>query len=244
MTVDAAMADRLEHRILKRFHKALAAYSLIEDGDRILVGLSGGKDSLCLLELLARRMRVSRPAFSVDAMHIRMDNIRYETDTAYLQDFCGALGVRLHVATTGFETRRDSKKPVCFLCSWYRRKLLFNAAQELGCNKIALGHHKDDIVQTAMMNLFSQGHFATMPAKLTMRKMPLAIIRPLCMEDEADIEAFAAMRGYEKQLKSCPYEKVSSRDAVRRMLAEAEQVNPDARHSVFNALQAEGKLVE
>ena len=244
MTVDAAMADRLEQRILKRFHKALAAYSLIEDGDRILVGLSGGKDSLCLLELLARRMRVSRPAFSVDAMHIRMDNIRYETDTAYLHDFCGALGVRLHVATTGFDTRRDSKKPVCFLCSWYRRKLLFNAAQELGCNKIALGHHKDDIVQTALMNLFSQGHFATMPARLAMRKMPLAIIRPLCMEDEADIAALAEARGYKELLKSCPYEAASSRDDVRRMLAEAERINPDVRHSIFNALLAEGKLVE
>lgn len=173
-----------------------------------------------------------------------MENIHYETDTAYLEDFCKSLGVPLHVATTGFDAREGNRKPVCFLCSWYRRKQLFNAAQELGCNKIALGHHMDDIVQTAMMNLFSQGHFATMPAKLAMRKMPLTIIRPLCLETEADIEAFAAMRGYEKQLKSCPYETDSSRDDIRRMLAEAERINPDVRHSIFNALHAEGKLVE
>ena len=244
MTVDATDAGRLERRVAKRFHRALAAFGLIEDGDRILVGLSGGKDSLCLLELLARRMRVSHPSFSVVAMHIRMDNVRYAADTTYLEGFCAGLGVPLHVATTGFSEFEGSNKPVCFLCSWYRRKQLFNAAQELGCNKIALGHHKDDIVQTALMNLFSQGHFATMPAKLAMRKMPLAIIRPLCMEDEADIAAFAALRGYEKTLKSCPYEAASSRDDVRRMLAEAERINPDVRHSIFNALLAEGKLVE
>ena len=244
MTVGANVDDRLERRVVKRFHRALAAFGLIDEGDRVLVGLSGGKDSLCLLELLARRMRVSHPSFSVVAMHIRMDNVSYAADTAYLQDFCAKLGVPLHVATTGFDARQDSKKPVCFLCSWYRRKLLFNAAQELGCNKIALGHHKDDIVQTALMNLFSQGHFATMPARLAMRKMPLAIIRPLCMEDEADIAALAEARGYKELLKSCPYEAASSRDDVRRMLAEAERINPDVRHSIFNALLAEGKLVE
>lgn len=244
MTADTTGNDRLENRILKRFHKALSAYSLIEDNDKVLVGLSGGKDSLCLLELLARRMKIRRPLFSVEAIHIRMENIHYETDTTYLQNFCDSLEVPLHIVTTGFDVRDGNKKPVCFLCSWYRRKQIFNAAQELGCNKIALGHHMDDIVQTAMMNLFSQGHFATMPAKLSMRKMPLTIIRPLCLVVESDIEALAAVRGYEKQLKICPYETDSSRDYIRRMLQDVEKINPDVRHSIFNALQAEGKLVE
>lgn len=239
-----AEKHKLEQRILKRFHKALSAYSLIEDNDKVLVALSGGKDSLCLLELLARRMRIQRPLFKVEAIHIRMENIHYETDTAYLQNFCSGLGVPLHIVTTRFDAYAGTKKPACFLCSWYRRKEIFNKAQELGCNKIALGHHLDDIVQTALMNVFSQGHFSTMPARLTMRKMPLTIIRPLCLETEADIQALAEIRQYEKQLKTCPYEKASSRADIKLMLTEAEKINPDAKYSIMNALNAEGKLVE
>lgn len=150
----------------------------------------------------------------------------------------------LHIVTTRFDAYAGTKKPACFLCSWYRRKEIFNKAQELGCNKIALGHHLDDIVQTALMNVFSQGHFSTMPARLTMRKMPLTIIRPLCLETEADIQALAEIRQYEKQLKTCPYEKASSRADIKLMLAEAEKINPDAKYSIMNALDAEGKLVE
>lgn len=89
-----AEKHKLEQRILKRFHKALSAYSLIEDNDKVLVALSGGKDSLCLLELLARRMRIQRPLFKVEAIHIRMENIHYETDTAYLQNFAAASACR------------------------------------------------------------------------------------------------------------------------------------------------------
>ena len=171
----------VSERIQRRFGKASVEFRLIEDGDKILVGLSGGKDSLCLLELLAKRSRVHRPQFSVEAAHIRMENIHYETDASYLQSFCDKLGVPLHVITTRLSppTTQAKKKPMCFLCSWQRRKQLFNLAQELGCNKIALGHHQDDIIHTALMNLTFQGHFSTMPAKLRMRKMPLTIIRPL-----------------------------------------------------------------
>lgn len=232
----------LEKRVIKRFHKAISTFSLIEDGDKVLVGLSGGKDSLCLLELLARRMRIQRPLFSVEAMHIRMDNIHYESSASYLEQFAARLGVPLHIVSTRFERQDGSKKPLCFLCSWYRRKQLFNKAQELGCNKIALGHHLDDIVQTAMMNTFFQGHFSTMPAILKMRKMPLSIIRPLCMETEADLSQYAKLRNYEKQIKLCPFENDSRRASIKSLLGEVEKIYPDAKHSVWNALVAEGKM--
>ena len=144
---------RLEHRLKERFVKAMATYHLIEDDDRILVGLSGGKDSLLLTELLANRAKIDHPRFSVEALHVRMENIQYETDTSYLQQFCDEQGVKLHLRTTRFEIgeetvndARDARrqKQPCFLCSWMRRKEMFNLAQELGCNKIALGHHQDD----------------------------------------------------------------------------------------------------
>ena len=137
---------RLEHRLKERFVKAMATYHLIEDDDRILVGLSGGKDSLLLTELLANRAKIDHPRFSVEALHVRMENIQYETDTSYLQQFCDEQGVKLHLRTTRFEIgeetvndARDARrqKQPCFLCSWMRRKEMFNLAQELGCNKIA-----------------------------------------------------------------------------------------------------------
>lgn len=234
----------LEQRLWRQFQRALAQYQLIEDGDKILVALSGGKDSLCLLELLAKRSRIQYPRFCVEALHVRMENVRYETDTSYLERFCAQAGVPLHIRTTRFEQQADSKKPTCFLCSWYRRKEMFNLAQQLGCNKIALGHHQDDILHTALMNLLYQGHFSTMPVKLRMRKMPLTIIRPLCLETEADIRRYAELQHYEKQIKLCPYETASNRTEVRRLFEQAEQANPDVRYSMWSALEAADKLIE
>ena len=254
------VSRRLERRLKELFVKAMATYHLIEDDDRILVGLSGGKDSLCLLELMASRAKIQHPRFSVEALHVRMENIHYETDTSYLQQFCDNLGVTLHVRTTRFEVEeslgelRDSRisssarlrkqKQPCFLCSWMRRKELFNLAQELGCNKIALGHHQDDLIHTALMNLTFQGRFDAMPARLKMRKMPLTIIRPLCLMHEADIKAFAEMRGYQKQTKRCPYETDSHRTDIKHLYDEMEQMNPEARYSIWRALNASDKLIE
>ena len=252
---------RLEKRLNERFVKAMATYHLIEDDDRILVGLSGGKDSLLLLELLAKRAKILHPRFTVEALHVRMENIHYETDTSYLQTFCDALSVPLHVKTTRFEVEpveqaavpqqhttssarlRKQKQP-CFLCSWNRRKELFNLAQELGCNKIALGHHQDDILHTALMNLCVQSRFASMPARLKMRKMPLTIIRPLCMIQEQDIKAYAELQGYQKQQKLCPYETGSHRTDIRRLYEEMERISPEARYSIWGALEADNKLIE
>ena len=231
----------------------MATYHLIEDDDRILVGLSGGKDSLLLTELLANRAKIDHPRFSVEALHVRMENIQYETDTSYLQQFCDEQGVKLHLRTTRFEIgeetvndARDARrqKQPCFLCSWMRRKEMFNLAQELGCNKIALGHHQDDMLHTALMNLTFQGRFDTMPARLKMHKMPLTMIRPLCLIEEADIKAYAEMKGYQKQKKICPYETNSHRTDIKRLYDEIEQLNPEARYSIWRALNAENKLIE
>ena len=228
----------------------MAAYHLIEDDDKILVGLSGGKDSLLLTELLAKRARIQHPRFKVEAIHVRMENIQYQTDTSYLEQFCSALDVPLHVVTTSFEVGnahgedlRKQKQP-CFLCSWNRRKQLFNLAQELGCNKIALGHHQDDIIHTALMNLTYQAHFATMPVRLRMRKMPLTIIRPLCLIQEHDIKAWAEIQHYKKQQMLCPYETNSHRTDIKRIYDQLEQMNPEVRYSIWNALENDNKLIE
>ena len=237
----------LEKRIWRRFQRALVQFQLTQDGDHILVGLSGGKDSLCLVELLARQARIYRPHISVEALHVRMENISYETDTAWLEQFCRQQGVRLHVRTTRFDAPDAAagqvEKPACFLCSWMRRKQLFQVAQELGCNKIALGHHQDDILHTMLMNLCFQGHFATMPVRLQMRKMPLTIIRPLCLQQEDDLEQLARLHHYEPQLKRCPNERDTQRTSMRHVMDRLQQLNPEVRHHLWNALLRDNRLV-
>lgn len=236
--------QKLERKIISRFQKAIYDYNLIKDNDHLLVGLSGGKDSLCLVELLAQRQKIRKPSFTIDALHIRMSNIRYESDESYLRDFCESRGIRFHCVTTGFDSSTDNRKSPCFLCSWNRRKQMFLMAQQLGCNKIALGHHMDDIIHTAMMNLYFQGSFSTMPVLLKMRKMPITIIRPLCLEIEDDLRVFARNKGYEKQVKQCPYESDSRRTSMRVLFNEIESINSEARYSVWTALEKKGCLIE
>lgn len=228
-------------KITQRFHKACADYGLLEDGDRVLIGLSGGKDSLALTELLGRRSKIYKPRFTVTALHVRVKERDYQTDLSYLESFCAEAGVPLIVRDTEIgeppaNAKANANADPCFLCAWYRRKTLFNVAQELGCNKIAFGHHRDDVLETLLMNLIYQGAFATMPPMLQLDKMPIRIIRPLCLIDEADLIAYAAERGYQKQTKLCPFEHVSSRAQVKQLLADIKTLNPEAADSIFAAM--------
>ena len=243
-------------KIVRLFHKACADYRLIEDGDHILIGLSGGKDSLALTELLGARSKIYKPRFQVTALHVRVKERDYHSDLSYLESFCSQAGVPFIVRDveigenptgvagptasavlqrSGPTAQRSYANP-CFLCSWYRRKTLFNVAQELGCNKIALGHHRDDLIETMLMNLIYQGSFATMPPMLQLDKMPLRIIRPLCLIDEELLIAHAAEQGYEKQTVLCPFEHVSSREKAKELLAQIKAMNPEAMDSMYGAM--------
>lgn len=237
----------IEQRLARLLTQALRNYRLIDDGDHVLVALSGGKDSLCLLELLAQRRHIYPPRFHLSAVHVRMENIAYETDMSYLEDFCQKLDVPLHIITTRFEVSdnpsRKQKTP-CFLCAWNRRKQIFNLAQELHCSKIALGHHQDDILHTALMNLTFQGRFGSMPVLLRMKKMPLSIIRPLCLCHEDDIRTFANAHQYQPQKKLCPYDHETHRTNIRSVYDQMEQLNPELRYSIWHALERDGKLIE
>lgn len=230
------MEEKLMRRIQKCFNKGVVQYGLIEDGDKILVGLSGGKDSLALLELLALRSRIYKPKFSVVAAHVVMKNISYESDMDYLRSYAESLGVPFICYETSFDPSTDTRKSPCFLCSWNRRKALFTVAKEQGCNKIALGHHMDDILDTLLMNMTFQGAFSTMPPKLVMRKFDMTIIRPMCLVHEADLLQMAAYRGYKKQIKNCPYEKDSNRSSIKEVFHTLEKLNPEARYSLWGSM--------
>ena len=137
---------------------------------------------------------------------------------------------------TPVDSSADTRKSPCFLCSWNRRKALFTVAKEHGCNKIALGHHMDDILETLLMNLTFQGAFSTMPPRLEMRKFQMTVIRPLCLVHEADLTALAALRGYRRPNKNCPYEHASHRSAMKEVFRRLEEMNPEARYSMWGAM--------
>ena len=225
------------NKIRKLMGKAIKDYHLIEDGDKVLVGLSGGKDSMALLELLAEQSKIFKPRFTVEAVYVRMHNIPYQSDEDYLSAFAASKDVTLHIVETSFDIQEDKKKTPCFLCSWYRRKKIFETAKALGCNKLALGHHKDDIMQTAMMNLTFNGRLETMPPLLKMDKFDMTIIRPLCLVREKELRKMAEEQEYHQQVKNCPYEHDTHREDIIKIIRELEQINPEFEYSLLHAIE-------
>jgi len=227
--------EQTTDKLWRLFHEACQRYQLLENQDRILIGLSGGKDSILLLNLLGRQAKIYVPKIEVMAVHIRIKDRSYQSDLSYLEDECEKAGVKFLVRDT--EISGEEKKDPCFLCSWYRRKTLLKTAEELGCNKIALGHHRDDIVETLLMNLIYQGSFCAIPPKLNLDKMPIAWIRPLCLIDEKDILHYAQLTDYQPQKQLCPFEKESSRSKAKQLIHDLEQWNPDIRSSLWGAME-------
>lgn len=228
--------EKTIRRIERRFSKGVVEYGLIEEGDKILIGLSGGKDSLALVELLAKRARIFKPKFSVVAVHVVMKNIPYQSDLIYLREFVESWGIPFVSYETEFDASTDTRKSPCFLCSWTRRKALFAVAKAQGCNKIALGHHMDDILETLLMNITYQGAFGTMPPRLVMNKFDMTIVRPMCLVHESDLVELVQIRGYRKQVKNCPYESGSSRSTMKGVLKQLEEMNPEARYSLWGSM--------
>lgn len=234
--VQFTQEEKVIRRIDKRFSKGVVEYGLIEEGDKILIGLSGGKDSLALVELLGKRSQIFKPRFSLMAVHVVMTNIPYQSDIELLRKHTGSYGIPLIVSETSFDASTDTRKSPCFLCSWNRRKALFAVAKEHGCNKIALGHHNDDILETLFMNMTFQGAFSTMPPKLVMNKFEMVIIRPMCLVHESDLEELSRIRNYPRQKKNCPHETQSSRSGMKGILRQLEDMSPEARYSLWASM--------
>lgn len=231
------MDSRAEYKLIQKIDRKLVQgireYGLIDEGDHILIGLSGGKDSLALTELLAGRSKLLKPRFKISVVHVVMTNIAYESDTSYFEEFTRALDVPLYIRETSFDPSTDKRKSPCFLCSWNRRKQLFELAKELGCNKIALGHHMDDMVATLLMNMTFQGSISSMPPLLQMNKFDMQIIRPMCLIEEKDLIDLATLRNYKKQVKNCPYESQTNRKVMGEVLKQLETISPQAKYSLW-----------
>ena len=223
-------------KISKKVGKMLNEHQLIVAGDRVLVGLSGGKDSMILLEALADRRRHLPFDFQIFAVHVSATNIGYKMDTAYLAEFCAELEIPLHLEEIEVDLTVDPKKSPCFICSWNRRKRIFELSKELDCNKVALGHHKDDAIQTVLLNMIYHGSYSSLPQKLSMFEGRIRLIRPLLFIPEKELTYYATLRSFKKQEKSCPYDDTTKRESIKELIRQMDRLNRNARRNIFQAM--------
>ena len=226
-------------RILSFVRRAVDDYEMIREGDRIAVGISGGKDSLTTLVALAALRRFYPKPFELVAIAV---DLGFEgSDYSGVISLCETLGVPFHRVKTDighiiFDLRRE-KNP-CSLCARMRRGSLNSAAKELGCTTVALGHHFDDAVETFMLNLFYEGRLGCFSPVTYLSRQELYVIRPLLYAEEKDVEYFA--RHAEPPLpimpSLCPANESTEREEMKQLLRRLERENKGLRHRIFGAL--------
>ena len=214
-------------------------YGMIEAGDRILVGVSGGADSLALLDLLDSPM-IFVPSFALQVVHIDPGFDPLYAGYGILEGHLKAGGYDHVMEKTDFGPLAHSdhnKKNPCFLCSRLRRKRIFEIADERGCNKIAFAHHRDDIVETLLINMFYAREISTMVPNQRIFAGKLHIIRPLAYIREPLVKKYAAERVFPTIENACPTSKTSRRLYIKRLLDELEKDNRDIRDNIFRSMQ-------
>ncbi|MBE6549646.1 MAG: tRNA 2-thiocytidine(32) synthetase TtcA [Ruminococcaceae bacterium] len=230
----------MEHikRVLSYTRRAVDDYEMIKPNDRIAVGVSAGKDSLTLLCALSELRRFYPVPFELCAITIDMgfDGM----DLSGVEALCKELDVEYHVIPTQiskviFDVRKE-KNP-CSLCAKMRRGALHSAAKELGCNKVALGHHFDDVVETFMLNLFFEGRLGCFQPVTYLSRMDITLIRPMIYMPEKDVRYFASKAELPVVSSTCPADKNTEREEMKQLLSRLERENKGLRYRIFGAIQ-------
>lgn len=221
--------------------QAVEAYQMIEAGDRIALGLSGGKDSLTLLYALSGLRKFYPNPFSVEAIIVKMGFS--EMDFSEVIELCEKLNVVCHIVDTQisdivFQIRKE-KNP-CSLCAKLRKGALNQTALEFGLNKIAYAHHQDDVIETMMMSLIYEGRFSCFSPVTYLDKTELVVIRPLIYLLEADIVGFQRKYALPVVKNACPMDKVSTRESIKQMIRNLNFENPGVKQRLFSALVNSG----
>jgi tRNA 2-thiocytidine biosynthesis protein TtcA len=236
---EALDANKLAKRLRRQVGQAIADYNMIEDGDRVMVCLSGGKDSYTLLELL-RQLQAKAPVrFELFAVHL--DQKQPDYDPTVLPNYLRSAGMPFEILEqdTYSVVKRvvPEGKTMCGLCSRLRRGSLYTYAHANGFNKIALGHHRDDIVETLFLNLFHHAKLKAMPPKLLSDDGRNVVIRPLAYCKEDDIAEYAALKGFPiMPCNLCGSQETLQRKAVKAMLADWEKKHPGRIENVFRGI--------
>ena len=226
-------------RLLSFVRRAVDDYGMINDGDKIAVGVSGGKDSLALLAALAEMRRFYPKKYEVAAITIDMG---FEgSDFSGIETFCKEINVEYKVVRTDiakiiFDVRKEPNP--CSLCAKMRRGSLHAAAVDLYCNKVALGHHYDDAVETFMMNLFFEGRLGCFSPVSYLSNRQITLIRPLIYAQEKDVLYFTRKRELPIIISPCPEDHATERENMKQLLANLERTNKGVKHRIFHAMCA------
>lgn len=222
------------HKLLET---AISDYQMISPGDHVLVGLSGGKDSSMLLKLLARKKIQNTNDFRISAVFVKMGFANDGEISEYLRKFSEENGVQyFEIERSLKKIMATEKKQACYLCSRTRRLALFDLADEIGANVIAFGHHRDDFVQTFLMNLFFNGSLEAMKPVNPFFKGKYRIIRPMLYIKESSVKAEIENSGIRIFDSGCPFGKVSERAYIRSLIEDIIKHDKTAKTNIFKAL--------
>ena len=225
-------------RVLSYVRRGVDDYNMIEDGDKIAVGVSAGKDSLALLCAMADLRRFYPNKFELCAITVDMGF--EDADFSPIKELCDKLEVEYHIVPTQiskviFDVRKE-KNP-CSLCAKMRRGALYGYAREIGFNKVALGHHFDDVVETFMLNLFFEGRLGCFQPVTYLSNTQITLIRPMIYMPEKDVRYFASKAELPVIKSSCPADGNTEREEMKKLLASLEKQNKGLRYRIFGAIQ-------
>ena len=241
--VELSINKKYRHTLWGPFIRAIKDYKLIEENDRIAVCISGGKDSMCLAKLMQMLQRHSEFPFEVE--YLVMDPGYNEVNRRKIEDNAATLGIPVQIfETTIFDIANSMGPNPCYLCAKMRRGALYKKARELGCNKIALGHHFNDVIETTLLSMFYASQLQAMIPKLHSQNYEgMELIRPLYRVHEDDIISWCRYNNLEFIQCACRFteesahdENLSKRKEVKRLLKELKKDNPDIEISIFNSL--------
>lgn len=224
-------------QLMSQTRRAIDDYGMIHTGDKIAIGISGGKDSLTLLYALHGLQRFYPEKFDLEAITVDLGNPDF--DLSHIRHLCETMQipytvVKTEIAQIVFEERKE-KNP-CSLCAKMRKGALNDAVKKLGCNKIAYAHHKDDIVETMMMSLIYEGHFYSFPPITHLDRTNLTVIRPLMYVSEADVKGFCRKYQLPVVKSPCPADGYTKRQYVKDLLRKLNLENPGVKERMFSAI--------
>jgi tRNA 2-thiocytidine biosynthesis protein TtcA len=227
--------DRIRHLLGKAIHTR----EMIKNGDHVMVAVSGGLDSLSLLWLLRERLRRIPISYTITAIHV---DLGFGANSGgRMESFFSQHGFDYRIIKTDIGEKAHSpqnRENPCFLCSWLRRKVLFQAAADMGCQKIAYGHHKDDVIETFFLNVFYGASISTMTPVQEFFNGEIYIIRPLFMVDGDLVKRYGKSMGWAEISSGCPTSGFSKREEIKRMLAELYRGNKKVKGNIFRALHS------
>lgn len=224
-------------QLLSFTRKALDEYQMIQEGDHIAVGISGGKDSLTLLYALHGLKRFYPNKFELSAITVDLGYEEFDLDPVH--ELCQELGVPYKVVKTDiahilFEERKESNP--CSLCAKMRKGALNDAVKEMGCNKVAYAHHKDDIIETMLLSLIFEGRFHSFSPKTYLDRMDLTVIRPIMFVDEADVIGFKNKYNLPVVKSKCPVDGYTKRQYAKELVRQLNTEHPGAKNRMFTAI--------